>query len=511
MRILLLEWDAWHRADGRLDRFRAATKPGYMSRGDDDPPLAAYPPLVEEVGPVALAVSTYGEARGATRVEVRDIVLDNRRLPETGQRPLTALVTEYETAGWPLRLYAVDAGERRSQAALLATLTMEGVRRDRGRLLIGFRDRALDADTPVLTATYPGTGGAGGTADMTDRTRERSWGLVPHAEPQFLDIVGGKHLYGVNGGGRIKGFLEVRDRMALLDEVTGTPGSGEWSQDRATGIVTVGGNPELITARWEGDMTDGVYAETAADIMAALAIEGGFADAGTVTGAAALNVLAPHPVHLWLPAGDRTSYRAAWDALAATADGYWLFDEHQRFSLGAVTAPAGEPSRWFVEGKDTPGLVPRQAADRGVPVKTVRVGWGRNYRTMSKGDVAVLHASVTADVIAFAGADWRYAQSPADPATEAACPIARTVERQTLCSTEPGAAALAARLQADLRTPRAVWDLPTLDAAGDVRLLDTVGVLADQPGYEAGRLVRVIGRRLPGADADVKNTFAVRE
>lgn len=527
--VYLEEFDPLHRATGHVHRFYMCTHHGYSTRRGDALGDLSYVPLVEVAGDLRLAVTSYGETAGDTKVDVGETILSNRadwRLPflvrdlTAGQwititpgtrRPLSILKTDYVLGGRPLAILSIQRHAARATAKPLLTARTEMPEWPRSQVRLRPRDRALDFDAPVLapSVTYGGTGGMDGVADLKDRTKEGCLGHVLSLEPTYLGEIGGKPTFSGNGGKPIEGYVVVRDAYAPLTEVTtGTPGGEQWRQDRSTGILTVGGSYRRITCEVKGDKSGGVWRSSVAALIRWGAVASGVLTEAEIEAADfdALAAAWPHPVGLWLPPGDTTTWRAAFDQLARSILADWLFSPQGKLRLIRIGPPAGPAKAVYRAGLNTPGLTARSATARQMPAKAALVRWGRNYSTASDDEVADI---IKGDVRAFAGAEWREARTTDDAGVVAAYgALARVVERDTLLSTRAGADAVAAALRADAAQEWGLYDLPTEGDAADIALGDVVTVEDDIPGFETGRLATVLGRAF--IHGGPLNSFVVR-
>ncbi|MGQ9370524.1 hypothetical protein [Azospirillum sp. A39] len=536
--VFLVEVDARHAASGHRHRFYFSTPPGYQCRRSDALADLAYVPLVEQAVDLSLAITSYGDVAGRSAAEVGETILSNRAdwqraTPirgldlDTGEwvvlpaaaRPLNALWTEYALAGRRLAVFVGPRTGRRDADFVPVCVTgQEMPKLTRTAIVLTPRDRAVDFDTALQAETYGGSGGLDGTADMKGRTKERCFGHVLSFEPTYLGVVEGLHTFSVNGGHPIEGVVVARDGYVDLEEVTGTPGAGQWAQDRATGILRLGGaagqNPTVypLTVEAQGDKTGGAYRATIAALVRfwATTHSGILDDPSGVDAAAfaAFAAAAPYAIGLWLPAGDTTTLRDVFDRAVQSARGFWLVDEAERLTVGQVLPAAGTPVRRLRRGIDHHGVQPLDRDGRDAPAKAVLLRTGRNH---APGDDATLDRAITDDARSIATREWRESRTPDDAGVVAAygANIARLIERDTLLRHSADGDSEAAALLDDARVPRQLYDVPCTGLFADVRRLDVVEVEDDLPGFETGKLVRVIGTRVNQRAG--LSTFTVRE
>lgn len=521
--VWLVERDVIHLASAHLHRFYLCTGAGYQCRRTDSTPDLPYVPLVEQPADMTLIIKSYGETAGDSRAEVGETRLANplgwgsampiryRNLTTgqwgilpAGDRPLSHLWTDYARAARRLAVWVgPQYGSRDTDFTLLFSVGEELASLARSAIVLRPRDRAVDFDTAALTETYGGAGGLDGTADLKGKTKERCFGHVLSLSPTYLGVIGGRHTYSVNGGHPIKGVLRFRDGYVDRPEVASNPGPTQWSQDRSTGIITLGGAageaPVAFgaTCEVEGDMSGGVYRCTIADLIrywatghsGILTAPGGL----DVPSFAALNAAAPDVIGKWLPAGSTDTLRSLFDDAVKSKRAYWLMDELERLSVGQFLPAAGPPVRTLRRGIDHFGLVPREVAGRKIPAKAALIRVGRNYAVSA--DAATLDRNLTGDARNIAQSEWRECRTPDDAGVIAAygANIARVIERNTLLRDTAAGTTEGLALRADASVPRDEYDLPCTTLFPELRRGDVVLVQDDLPGFEAGKLARILG------------------
>ncbi|NUB25118.1 hypothetical protein [Azospirillum brasilense] len=506
--IHLIELDAYHLASGHTHRWFLATKPGYRSGPGDTPKSLPWLPLVGKPSDVSLSIASLGETMGATRVTLGSVELDNARdwqgerqarvydvtadawitvtLPV---RPLNPLLTDYALAGWPLTEKVIEEGAPYSTAQVVASVTMEMPDPDskRSTINLAVRGREADFDDPLLTDKYTTSDGE----SLADRTKERLFG---HAfqEPTYLGIIGGLHHWSHNGGHPIEDVPVFWDRaFRLTKRTTGTPAAGEFKTDPATGITVTGSRPPEPMCEVKGDKTGGVWRRYVGELAQHLAVTVGGKvplarmDAVSVTTLDAV----PREVGYAIPTGSSPTLREALDKLLGSlARGYWIVTAEDLLTVGRLLAPAAPAARVYRRGINTPGLTPRNTNDRGLPAKTVTL----RYAGLPKVTQTIVTEATEADT-QLHKALWREV-TDTDAATAAAYPGARSPTVETLLWDRTQAVAEQAEFLAELKQVRRVYDLVAQDGAPGIDRRAVLQVFDDLAGYEAGRLVTVIGR-----------------
>lgn len=537
--VWLVERDVIHLASGHLHRFYFATAPGYQCKRTDSTPDLVYVPVVDQAADMSVVVASYGEVADGSEVTVGETRLMNVLdwqggipiryydltastwgvLPKAA-RPLNRIWTDYARAAKRLAvLVGPETGSRDSDFQTRFEAGEEMAALERYAIVLRPRDRALDFDTPLLVPTYGGTGGLDGTADLKGKTKERTFGHVLSLEPTYLGVVSGYHTYSVNGGNPIEGVVRFRDGYVDLTEVTsGTPTAGQWKQDKSTGIITLGGssgqNPVAFGATCEvkGDKTGGVWRVTIADLVRfwSAGLSGILSDPSGIDTASvtALNTAAPYTIGKWLPAGSTDTVRDLNDEAVHSARAYWLMSETQKLTVGQILPASGTAVATLLRGSDHLGLVPRDPRERRVPAKAALIRSGRNYAV---ADTATLDRALTGDARNVATSEWRESRSADDAGVVTAYGAnnARLIERDTLLRYQTDGDTEAAALRDDAKVPRYEYELPCARYFATIKRGDVINVVDDLPGFESGKLVRVIG---VSVNAKAKlSTFILRE
>jgi hypothetical protein len=534
--VYLVEADFHHIASGNTHRFFFSTPPGFISKPDDTFAKVTYAPLLEQAADIELMISSFGEVDDATRVQIGTTILANRldrqrkRMKifawdvtdeewvelDSAARPLNPLITDYAIGGGSITILA---GNRRAPRdtgfTRLVTTKMELPDLTRGQIILSPRDKALDFDTPALTETYLGTGSLEGTADMEGKTKERTFGEVVAAEPTYLgNITGGLATFSINGGHAIEGITAVYDDFVPLSEVTsGTPTATEWRQDKSNGTFWIGGATfgKVIFAG-KGDKTGATYRYKGADLIKFWAttlssiLTNGDLNSSSFT---ALAAAAPYTLGFYLEMGSQTTLRELFDEASRAYRGYWLLDQDGKLEVGQVTPASGTPVRELRRKIDHTGLVPRQSSARPMPARAALIRFGRNY---APADASVLDtATVYDDARNFATTAWREAVS-SDDATVVArygYNTTRLIARDTPITLRADADTEAAALRDDAKEVRRLYDLPCTTLITDAGRLSVLKVYDDTPGFEDGKLVRVLGFSVNQRSR--KTSFVVRD
>lgn len=518
--IWLAEVQAFHIASGHVHKFFFSSPPGYMTRRDDTTPDVAYLPVIEQIPEISLVVSSYGEITGNTTPVSTDLRLNNARqlgrnvvvkyydmtadswgtLTET-PRALSSLWTDYALGGWHVEILCGPTGGSRDNDF---TIVLAGVQNmpilERSAIVLRLVDRAADFDTLLQVATYGGTGGLDGTADMAGTTKERCFGHVLSLSPTYLGTIDGLPTYSVNGGQPIEGVVKWRDGyIDLTESLSSPPSTSQWYQDKSTGIITLGSTSVYDpTCEVKGDKTGSTWRSTIATIIRHLATTHSniLTDPAEIDTAAftTFDAANAQTVGLWLEAGNNTTLQQCFDSLTESVLGYWGMNEQGQITLGKILPASGSPVVTLRKGPHHFGLQPIVDSSRKIPAKAALVKVGKNYAV---ADESALDTAISDDARVIATSEWRECRSADDSDIIAAYGNrARTVERETLLLSRSDGDALAVELRDDAKVPRGLYELTCTTVRPEVKRGDVIKVYDDLPGFESGKLVRVIGTEI---------------
>ncbi|MGR0183396.1 hypothetical protein [Azospirillum aestuarii] len=461
--LILAELPGWHDDSAAVRTVRLATE-AYQDWDDPTP----WWPLLLPAGGYTLAASSPEEAEGATRVEIGELLLDERP-PATdphGVPQLTELLDGMRLVGHRVPLWAIRRDRPLTERVPLAELTIGEVQKTEWTRVLRPRDRALDWASlrAAGPSKYAGTGGLEGPEAFRDKGKELLRGRHRHFEPTYLgvDPANGCHLFSASGGRPMGGYTEIRSRGRRWTPVSGTPASGQWTQDASRGLAWVGpGDVGTVTAAAAG-VVDGAGAviEDAGRVAAYVATISGAVTVAQVDAVSAAATGAGRPVALWLPAGDTTPLRQLLDDVTRSVRAEWYVGPTGTLTFAARGRPAeGEPSTGTLRaGIDFTEAVPMDKVT-GIPPRRVRVRWGRNARVMTGSDVLL---DVPADEKAALAVEYFEVVTPEDPTLAAACPVEQEEEADTLLSTHAAAQAEGVARLAEGWSPPSQFELPLL-------------------------------------------------
>jgi hypothetical protein len=246
---------------------------------------------------------------------------------------------------------AAPAGSRFAYggAATMFDGTAQAWRRERDLVRLTLRDLTARLDIPFSSATFAGTGGTEGGADLAGKPKPQLWGSCFNISPVYLGLVdlglGTLPTFQAHNGA-IEGVSVLRERGLARTEVAGAPGVGQWVQFKASGRLQTGFDPSgPITCDAKGDKTGGVYVLSTSTIAARILRNVvGLAEAEINQSALdQLAYLEPDEIGLYVGAEPR-SVRDVLDELAAGILGFFGPGRDGRFGGGVIAPPETLPA-----------------------------------------------------------------------------------------------------------------------------------------------------------------------
>ena len=221
----------------------------------------------------------------------------------------------YRWAGAPLRVYEGNAGDAWGSWAQRFIGRVEDYSTDSsGRYSFSAKVDGEPFEANLLSASYAGTGGNEGGADLKGKSKPMVFGHARNVEPVLLDAV--NNVYQVHGYGSIQAITAVYERAAnfVLNGgtnvgnfasyaalVAATIVEGDFGTCLAEGLVRLGAPPAgLITLDVDGDNGSGFVNTTASIITRLCALAG--VDTSRIDSASltALATAVPYPINLYI-------------------------------------------------------------------------------------------------------------------------------------------------------------------------------------------------------------------
>ncbi|SMH30529.1 hypothetical protein [Azospirillum agricola] len=503
MKKHLYELLTHHRASGHQHRWHlCAGSQGYQSRADDTPASVTWLPLVGQWAEVIIQAAGDGNSGlkrdDLTLINVRtpdalpryasvyDVTAEALTRVELGARPLNVLLTDYV-------IQRITEKEVDEAAAYGTAVTVWSARAgipalERTAIRVPLYDRQADFDTPVQTRRYLGTGGYEGPAELKDTLKEDALGWCPMVSPTYLGVIGGLHRWGVSGGQPIEDVPRGWSSAAACIKVTGTPTSGQYVVDLATGYIGTSTKYEDFRVEVKGRKFGGVWKRYPGELTLALAVEAGLVTSGSGAGIDAT----PRTVGVYLPAGDGRSHRDVYDRLVGSvARGRWYIGIGDDLVVTRLPRAAGAtPVRSYRRaGGGTPGLKPLTRTNTPPPKQVIL-----RYAENPNPDSRTADTASAADTALWTQ-PWREAASVTDAAIVAAYGVGAKVEYvETALALEADAVAELAAWVAERTNPPQPYELKVTDGAPGVWIGDVVRVEDDLAGFEAGAPVVLYGR-----------------
>ncbi|MFN3523938.1 MAG: hypothetical protein ACK4YQ_16960 [Phenylobacterium sp.] len=495
--MILVEADAAKDSVGTIETLRLSDAP-FVTAPTDAPPNVTFLPALKDPGRLGVAAYSDGRTSGGTRLETGEIVVANA--DGRFDRWLA-----YSFDGRQITIRQGDpGGAYPADFPIIVRATARAVQGDLKRLVIQLRDKQHVFETRHLPNTYAGSNalpeGFEGTAnDLKGQRKPRLYGSALNIPAPCVNT--SKLTFQVSDG-PVFDISAVYDMgvaltkgadyatKALLNAAAGLS-AGTFYTCKAEGLFRLGGAPAgLITA----DAQEGASAaeRTVAQVLARLAIAAGV-PAGEISSADLANMDAAVPAVVGVWVEGETTTQAAMDQVAASAGAYYAFDGDGVLRIGRLVAPASAPILTLGPSRIR-ALERRQARDNGLPVFKVSVRHTRLWAVQGT-DVA---GAVSAARRALLAEEYRTAVAE-DAAIKDQFLLADEISIDTLLTSEADAQAEADRLLALHKVRRDVFDVsidPALVARAQLQLMDVVELRLPRFGLSAGKLFRVIGKRL---------------
>jgi hypothetical protein len=335
-------------------------------------------------------------------------------------------------AAAPVKLYEIDPAVGTS--ALIFDGIVSSFDAKDGQLSIVAEVNAAPFDAAALTASYAGTGGAEGPADLKGRVKPWCFGRALNIEPVLIDAL--NSVYQVSGYGPIQDIPALYERGSLFSAsvanhanyaalVAATIPPGRWATCLASGMFRLGAPAAgLITADVDGDNTGGWLRKTG-EIINRIALNAGV-PAGSIDSASlaaldtAITTLCPTNsgrVALYFVAQTRlmeiaqTLARPCNAAAGITWEGQ-LFIARTVIGTAAVTLDA--------QGRQLPPVTSCKELSVSPPYWRIEMQGERNWRVQNPDEIATLaplrevgdYAGATTyregNIVVNQGARWLY-------------------------------------------------------------------------------------------------------
>jgi hypothetical protein len=499
----LVEVTAWDPVAGAETVLRFS-KHGFVTAPTDTPANAHYDPCVETPANFGrFAFKSYATG-GASDLSAGEIVLANA---DGHLDHLVGLGMD----GRQTRILRGPRGAAYSEFTVWMTGTVEIAAPDWRKVTLTFRDWQARFDEQIQPTKYAGsntgtgasmTGKEGTSDDIKDAPKPLCYGRVYNVPPVCVNT--GKGIFQVHDGTveAIDGVYDKGkeltwngvDHASLAALEAASVAGGSYTTCLAEGLFKLGSVPAgTVTVDVEGDKTDGVYAETAAQIMQRVALTKVGLVAGDLDAAAftALDAATSAPVGIYI-VGEANS-RAVLDALASSIGAWWGFNRQGKLQAKRLEAPSGEAAVSLTKvellgREDGLSRVPSSTAT--LPAWQITVRWGRNWCPQDRSD---LDATIEEGRKTWAAEEYRSAAAK-DEAVKTVHILAQDLTVETMIAQQADAEAEAARLLALYKAERQMWvaKVPSEHVTG-VDLGSIVEIKLPRFGMTDGKLFVVLG------------------
>jgi hypothetical protein len=310
-----------------------------------------------------------------------------------------ALLRAYQSLYWKDAPIEVDAGEEtagvgRILTGIIGDATVEG-----DRLMITVADFGVKLAKPFIQSWFAGTGGIEGDATVEGRVKRRSFGAVLNVEGRILNAANNIYEFG-DPAFPLQNFTAVRDMgRAGPTYLVDWQGSVAATLNALTAAPTQQGGamvaPSIACVKWwtqpagpltadiQGENTGG-YVETPVSIAARVLAA---ANGPAIVNQAAANAIRNFPAGLHI-ADDSETAASALDRLLLPVSLLWRFG-----TTGQIDV---RPWDWSGSAEVVRGRYLGRTKTL-APTKTRRLGYARNHRQHSEGEIAadIIAAGVT--------------------------------------------------------------------------------------------------------------------
>ncbi len=481
---------------------RFSTGLGFTSAGTDSPAHTHYAPRLEQAVEMTRSVFAPGTTSGRSSLGFGDLVLLN---PDGA---LDSLVRQAVDGRSVVIFRGPATAVSLTEFSPVFVGTMEQAEFDVRRVFIKLRDRQATLNAPLQQHVYGGTNalpdGLDGVAgDIAGSRKPLLYGRVLNMTPTPVNTA--RLIYQVHDG-EVAAVQPVYDygiplaaegfygnALDLLNDSL-APSPGGYKVYLDGGYVRLGASPVgVVTA----DVIQGAFPSdrTASAIASAVLLRAGV-DVGDINTDDLSTLATQNGAELGLRVGDAETASEIMDQLANTVGGWWGVDTAGRFRFQRLDRPLGNATA-TIAANDLVSSPMRQATgdeNRGVPVRTVSVRYGRNHTVQTD-----LAAGVSDAYRARASGEWLSVIAD-DPSVAVRHKLATTLDIVSVFAFRADALAEATRrlrLLSVLRH-RFVVTADYTSIVGSVDIGHTVGLLHPRfgltiEGDEIGGLFIVIG------------------
>jgi hypothetical protein len=417
---------------------------------------------------------TAGVDAGSATVEVRLDVLRT-----SGQFPR---VERYDWAGATATIQRLVSGS----LVDLAVMKVDSFASEDMQLGLRLSASLELFDADVLTATYAGTTGIEGGADLKGQVKPWVFGRASNVEPVFIDQI--ENVFQVSGYGPVQAISAVYERGASFGASVGNFANyaalvaanipdGRWGTCLAQGLIRLGAPPAgVITCDVDGDSTGGFLRRTGA-ILTEIANRLGLSASINATSFAALDTAVPRNVNIVIR--EQTSFMQLVQRMVAPCNAVPGIGQSGRLLVSRVVF-GSEQFTLDAQGREMPPVLGMARQNTSSPYKRIQMGAQRSWRVHSFDEIAFfsdlidrgLYVAATVyregDIVASADKSrWLYISTT--PASGNAPPTWPTASNAFWSNLEPPLAPAAIGLEAGAtrNVPRGTYAAGTTYVLGD--------------------------------------------
>lgn len=302
----------------------------------------------------------------------------------------------YMWAGAPVEIYAEEPGTAWPWAQRFKG-RVAGFSRRNQVVTINSKIDTEPFEKNVLTATYAGTTGAEGSADLKGRLKPLVIGWAKNVEPVLIDATNSVYQFSAYGAIEAVSVLyeratdfgaSVGDYATYAALVAATIPAGRWGTCLAAGMVRLGAPAAgVITGDIRGHRVGGTTPRLTGAVISALAtiagVSAGNIESATLT---ALDAEVPYPINIVLTEQAKFNDIAASLALACNwQSGITL---QGKFFVLAVTLTGSEVLTLNAQGAALPQVTSSDEQDVSVPYFQTIFGANRCWRVHSADEIA---------------------------------------------------------------------------------------------------------------------------
>lgn len=285
--------------------------------------------------------------------------------------------------GRPIRFYLGDPTWDRADFRLILSLVTEDISTSPGKNVFKLRDKQQLVNEQIQSNLMTGS-----TANV-NQPIPLCFGECYNITPLLIDAA--TYKYKIHDG-----------QIEAITTVYSNGVSVAFTASLADGTFTLNAAPTgTITCDAKGSKTGGTYANKVADIVKRILVDHNGVSAGDIDTAAftAFNTACPQVVGIYIK--ERLNTIPVLDSLLKTVGGFWTTTRAGKFTVGRLLAPPGSPVLSISADDIVENTL--ELTKRILPVKTVRLGYKKNWTVQSSG----LNSSVTASRAAELGQEYQ--------------------------------------------------------------------------------------------------------